>query len=70
MFAKLTAELKGQDFGNLSWSALERLLYLTTSILEAIRLTYGTATRLLRVAPDEDLVYQGKEKKTKKHIPY
>ncbi|KAF2395907.1 cytochrome P450 [Trichodelitschia bisporula] len=42
------------------WASLERLPFLSACILEALRLSYGVATRLARVAPDEDLVYEGK----------
>jgi len=42
------------------WSTLEQLPYLSAVILEAIRLSYGVATRLPRIAPDETLIYKGK----------
>jgi cytochrome P450 len=42
------------------WSTLEQLPYLSAVLLEAIRHSYGVATRLPRVAPDETLIYDGK----------
>jgi cytochrome P450 len=39
---------------------LEQLPYLSAVLLEAIRLSYGVATRLPRIAPDETLIYEGK----------
>ena len=41
------------------WSALEQLPYLNAVIMESIRLSYGVATRLARIAPDEVLAYEG-----------
>ena len=41
------------------WSKLEQLPYLSAVILETIRLSYGVATRLPRIAPDETLAYKG-----------
>jgi cytochrome P450 len=47
--------------GNLpKWSTLEQLPYLSAVLLEAIRLSYGVATRVPRIAPDETLIYEGK----------
>ncbi|KAI9701845.1 MAG: hypothetical protein M1836_001189 [Candelina mexicana] len=37
---------------------LEKLPYLTGIILEGLRFSYGAATRLQRIAPDEDLQYR------------
>lgn len=42
-----------------SWATLEKLPYLSASIMEALRLNYGSPSRLPRIATDEDLVYQG-----------
>ncbi|KAI9052648.1 hypothetical protein LZ554_003987 [Drepanopeziza brunnea f. sp. 'monogermtubi'] len=42
--------------------ALEQLPYLTGCIQEAIRLSYGIATRLQRIAPDETLVFNDGQK--------
>ena len=39
---------------------LERLPYLTAVITEGLRLSPGLATRLARIAPDRELVYDGK----------
>ncbi|KAK7911853.1 trichodiene oxygenase [Apiospora marii] len=41
-----------------SAARLEKLPYLTAVILEGLRLSYGIAARLPRVAPDEDLIYR------------
>ena len=38
---------------------LERLPYLTAVIMEGLRLSPGLATRLARIAPDRELVYDG-----------
>jgi len=53
------------------WSTLEQLPYLTGIILETIRLSYGVATRLPRIALDETLIYEGKigEKPVRHDIP-
>ncbi|KAF2422592.1 cytochrome P450 [Tothia fuscella] len=59
---KLTRELKPivTDPTHLpSWSDLEKLPYLGAVIIEGVRLSYGVATRLARIAPDETLIYQG-----------
>jgi cytochrome P450 len=45
---------------------LESLPYLSATIQEALRLSYGVASRLARIAPDEELVVPG-EKEC--HIP-
>lgn len=51
------------------WSTLEQLPYLSAVLLEAIRLSYGVATRLPRIAPDETLIYEGKfRNKSLQHI--
>ncbi|KAL2876592.1 hypothetical protein SGCOL_008170 [Colletotrichum sp. CLE4] len=42
-----------------TWATLERLPYFGASIMEALRMGYGSPSRLPRIAPDEDLVYQG-----------
>lgn len=39
---------------------LERLPYLTAMIMEGLRLSPGLATRLARIAPDRELVYDNK----------
>jgi cytochrome P450 len=62
VLAKLTEELKKavQNPTKLpSWATLEQLPYLTAVVMESIRLSYGVATRLARIAPDEVLVYEG-----------
>ncbi|KAK7450776.1 trichodiene oxygenase [Colletotrichum acutatum] len=42
-----------------TWATLEKLPYFSASIMEALRMGYGSPSRLPRIAPDEDLVYQG-----------
>lgn len=62
VLAKLTSELQTVvvDPKQLpKWSVLEQLPYLSAVILESIRLSYGVATRLARIAPDEVLAYEG-----------
>lgn len=49
---------EGQNESNLA--QLERLPYLTAVIMEGLRLSPGLATRLARIAPDRDLVYDNK----------
>jgi cytochrome P450 len=41
------------------WSELEKLVYFGAVITEGIRLSYGVATRLARIAPDEVMLYSG-----------
>ncbi|RFU80113.1 cytochrome p450 [Trichoderma arundinaceum] len=41
------------------WEALEKLPYLSSVILEGIRLSHGVTGRMPRIAPDEDMVYKG-----------
>ncbi|KAF4979166.1 hypothetical protein FZEAL_4594 [Fusarium zealandicum] len=41
------------------WSELEKLPFLSATILEGLRLMYGSSQRLPRIAPDEDLMYTG-----------
>jgi len=43
-----------------NWSTLEQLPYLSAVILEGLRLSYGGAGRMPRIAPDETLIYEGK----------
>jgi cytochrome P450 len=58
--ARLTKELQEADALNLSWFSLEKLPYLTAVVTEALRLSYGVSGRLPRIAPTENLLYQGK----------
>lgn len=53
---ELTNVKRGED-GRISIAALEQLPYLTGVIREGLRLSPGLATRLARVAPDRDLLY-------------
>ncbi|ROV99536.1 hypothetical protein VMCG_06332 [Cytospora schulzeri] len=61
---RLTAELAeaGLDADTLSWAALEKLPYISGVITEGLRLSYGVSARSPRIAPEEDLVYQGEVK--------
>nr|XP_036582011.1 trichodiene oxygenase [Colletotrichum truncatum]KAF6790568.1 trichodiene oxygenase [Colletotrichum truncatum] len=43
-----------------SWTKLETLPYLSATVLEGLRLSYGVSLRSARIATDEDLVYRGK----------
>lgn len=61
IFDRLSRELAGMDPRVLNWARLEKLPYLTAVILEGLRLSYGIAARLPRVAPDEDLVYHARD---------
>lgn len=40
-----------------SWTELEKLPYLTGTIMESLRLNMGVTGRLARIAPDEALHY-------------
>jgi len=57
MLAKLRAELATLESPEPSLSTLEHLPYLTSVIMEGLRLGPGNATRMARIAPDRDLVY-------------
>lgn len=52
---KMKQELAGLPPGQSMLPALEQLPYLTAVIHEALRLSYGVASRLARIAPDETL---------------
>jgi cytochrome P450 len=69
-FTKLKAELATvmeSPTGPITLAALEQLPYLTGCVRESIRLSYGVATRLQRIAPDEALVLNDGKKDW--HIP-
>ncbi|KAH9905309.1 cytochrome P450 [Xylariomycetidae sp. FL2044] len=68
LMSRLRAELESTDPERLAWTELEKLPYLTGVILEALRLSYGIAARLPRVAPDEDLVYRGGKKGRREYV--
>ncbi|KAK1850219.1 trichodiene oxygenase [Colletotrichum chrysophilum] len=60
--AKIRAELatvKADPKELPSWATLEGLPYFNAVLMESLRLMYGSPSRLPRVAPDEDVVYQG-----------
>ncbi|KAI0387424.1 cytochrome P450 [Hypomontagnella monticulosa] len=62
MLSKLTEELRAavDDPQNLpSWSALEKLPYLSGVIQESLRLSHGASARVSRVPTEEDLVWKG-----------
>ncbi|KAK7973454.1 hypothetical protein PG988_007588 [Apiospora saccharicola] len=46
---------------DLSLGTLEKLPYLTVILMEGLRLSPGLSTRAQRIAPDRDLVYEGRE---------
>lgn len=71
VLSRLTAELTdaGLDADTLSWSALEKLPYISGVIMEGLRLSYGVSSRSPRTAPEEDLVYRG-EMKGKGKVEY
>jgi cytochrome P450 len=46
----------------ISLAAVEQLPYLTGCVQECIRLSYGVCTRLQRIAPDENLVFNDGKK--------
>ncbi|KJZ71258.1 hypothetical protein HIM_09331 [Hirsutella minnesotensis 3608] len=55
--AELAQATSSNPTGDLNLAALEQLPYLTAVILEAMRLSPALGTRLQRIAPDRDLVY-------------
>jgi cytochrome P450 len=59
--SKLEAELATVSASGKSpkWSTLEQLPYFSGVLQEGLRFSYGVASRLPRVAPDETLVYEG-----------
>ena len=56
--AKVRAELQTVPL-NALWVELEKLPYLTGTILESLRINMGVTGRLARIAPDEPLHYKG-----------
>jgi hypothetical protein len=58
--AKPNEELKGANLDCVLWLELEKLPYLSAVIAEGLRFSYGTPSRLARIASHEDLVYRGK----------
>ena len=54
---KVRKELRDAPW-DASWAELERLPYLSGTILEALRLSFGVTGRLARIAPDEALHYK------------
>ncbi|KAL8858566.1 MAG: hypothetical protein Q9178_004860 [Gyalolechia marmorata] len=69
LLSKLTAEVHqaiedddnvGAEPGQVPcWAALEKRTYLRAVIHEGLRLSYGLASRTLRIATGEDLLYHG-----------
>lgn len=57
MLQRLRDELSGIEDGT-QLKDLEQLPYLTSVLMEGLRLTPGIATRMARIAPDRDLVYK------------
>ncbi|KAI4095840.1 MAG: hypothetical protein LQ344_001394 [Seirophora lacunosa] len=55
----LKAELAAAGGGEATLQTLEQLPFLTAVILEGLRLSYGVATRLPRIAPDQTIRYGG-----------
>ena len=53
LFSSLDPDLQGEP----TLTQLEHLPYLTAVIMEGLRLSPGVATRLARIAPDRELVY-------------
>ncbi|KAL2045973.1 hypothetical protein ABVK25_011886 [Lepraria finkii] len=63
MLKRLRQELDSiQNPGDINFpklQQLEKLPYLTAVIMESFRTTYGTVTRLTRIAPDREIQYGG-----------
>jgi cytochrome P450 len=51
------------------WSALEKLPYLSGVVAEGLRLSYGLATRLARVAPDEPMHFRSWDGAIERVVP-
>lgn len=72
IFTTLTQELKEAipDSQHLPhWATLEKLPYLSSVVLEGLRLSYGASGRSARIATEEDLVYRGKwQEKSIQHV--
>ncbi|KAK8023577.1 cytochrome P450 [Apiospora rasikravindrae] len=49
-----------QGSSDISLRTLKKLLYLTAVLMEGLRLSPGLSTRSQRIAPDRDLVYNGR----------
>ncbi|XXG98776.1 hypothetical protein Hte_005106 [Hypoxylon texense] len=58
--AELTTAPPAEQKSNLALSRLEQMPYLTAVLMEGLRLSPGTATRAMRVAPDRDLSFRGR----------
>jgi hypothetical protein len=58
---RLTEELKGVDPSSTSWTALEKIPYLSAVVAEGLRLSYGISSRVPRI-PHENLIYRGQIK--------
>jgi cytochrome P450 len=60
ILAKLQDELKNVHLsGNaITWNALSQLPYLSATITEGLRLSYGVSHRLQRISPDTHLHYK------------
>ncbi|KAF4312017.1 hypothetical protein GTA08_BOTSDO12161 [Botryosphaeria dothidea] len=51
------------------WAALERRPYLSATIAEGLRLSYGLATRLARVSPDEPMRFRSSDGGVDRLVP-
>lgn len=61
ILGRLREELEVASQSNtdaIDFKALEKLPYLTSTIMEGLRLSPGIATRMARIAPDRDLLYR------------
>jgi cytochrome P450 len=52
-----------------TWAELEKLVYFGAVITEGIRLSYGVATRLARISPDDVMLYSGVWKRERMELP-
>lgn len=66
---ELNAAVPDRDIQPIPLSALENCLYLFAVIQEAIRLSYGVASRLQRISPDKEMVFRDQNSKKDWVIP-
>ena len=73
MLAKVKAELKSavpdREVQPTPLAALESCQYLVAVVQEALRLSYGAATRLQRISPEKELVFRDHDSKKAWLIP-
>lgn len=73
ILAKLKTELNSavpdRDLESILLPALEKCQYLVAVVQEAIRLSYGVASRLQRISPDKEMIFRDQTLKKEWIIP-